>query len=63
MDNVKYGIVGLGNMGRAHRENITLHKMKEHAFGLTLQRSGDEGAKASAASSMFKYYGLSLIHI
>ena len=40
-----------------HRENITLHKMKEHAFGLTLQRSGDEGAKASAASSMFKYYG------
>ena len=41
----------------AHRENITLHKMKEHAFGLTLQRSGDEGAKASAASSMFKYYG------
>jgi alkylation response protein AidB-like acyl-CoA dehydrogenase len=31
--------------------------MKEHAFGLTLQRSGDEGAKASAASSMFKYYG------
>ena len=41
----------------AQRENITLHKMKEHAFGLTLQRSGDEGAKASAASSMFKYYG------
>jgi alkylation response protein AidB-like acyl-CoA dehydrogenase len=41
----------------SHRENITLHKMKEHAFGLTLQRSGDEGAKASAASSMFKYYG------
>mgnify|MGYP000132277304 CR=1 FL=1 len=41
----------------SHRDNITLHKMKEHAFGLTLQRSGDEGAKASAASSMFKYYG------
>jgi len=41
----------------AQRENITLHKMKEHAFGLTLQRSGDEGTKASAASSMFKYYG------
>jgi len=41
----------------AHRDNITLHKMKEHVFGLTLQRSGDEGAKASAASSMFKYYG------
>ena len=40
-----------------HRDNITLHKMKEHAFGLTLQRSGDEGGKASAASSMFKYYG------
>ena len=31
---------------QAQRENITLHKMKEHAFGLTLQRSGDEGAKA-----------------
>ena len=41
----------------SHRDNITLHKMKEHAFGLTLQRSGDEGGKASAASSMFKYYG------
>jgi alkylation response protein AidB-like acyl-CoA dehydrogenase len=39
------------------RESITMHKMKEHAFGLTLQRSGDEGGKASAASSMFKYYG------
>ena len=22
MEKVKYGIVGLGNMGRAHRENI-----------------------------------------
>ena len=41
----------------SHRDNITHHKMKEHAFGLTLQRSGDEGGKASAASSMFKYYG------
>ena len=41
----------------SYRDNITLHKMKEHAFGLTLQRSGDEGGKASAASSMFKYYG------
>ena len=31
--------------------------MKEHAFGLTLQRAGDEGGKASAVASMFKYYG------
>ena len=28
MDNVKYGIVGLGNMGRAHRENILSGKVK-----------------------------------
>ena len=41
----------------AHRDSITEHKMKEHAFGLTLQRAGDEGGKASATSSMFKYYG------
>ncbi len=39
------------------RSKVATHKMKEHAFGLTLQRSGDEGAKASAASSIFKYYG------
>jgi alkylation response protein AidB-like acyl-CoA dehydrogenase len=31
--------------------------MKEQAFGLTLQRAGDEGGKASATSSIFKYYG------
>ena len=31
--------------------------MKEHAFGLTLQRAGDEGGKDSAVASMFKYYG------
>ena len=31
--------------------------MKEHAFGLTLQRASDEGGKASAVASMFKYYG------
>jgi alkylation response protein AidB-like acyl-CoA dehydrogenase len=31
--------------------------MKEHAFGLTLKRAGDEGGKASAVASMFKYYG------
>ncbi len=41
----------------SHRDSITLHKMKEHTFSLTLQRSNDEGGKASAASSMFKYYG------
>ena len=33
MDNVKYGIVGLGNMGRAHRENILSGKVK--GFDLT----------------------------
>ena len=60
------------------RSDVTTHKMKEHAFGLTLKRAGDEGGKASAVASMFKYYGtehnkkrhemmiaamLSLIHI
>ena len=35
--------------------------MKEHSFGLTLQRAGDEGGKASAASSIFKYYGQNII--
>ena len=39
------------------RAKVTKHKMKEHAFGLTLQRANDEGAKASAASSIFKFYG------
>ena len=39
------------------RATVTKHKMKEHAFGLTLQRANDEGAKASAASSIFKFYG------
>ena len=39
------------------RSRVTEHKMKEHSFGLTLQRAGDEGGKASAASSIFKYYG------
>ena len=38
--------------------NISLsHKIKEHAFGLTLKRAGDEGGKASATASMFKLYG------
>ena len=39
------------------RSKVIDHKMKEHAFGLTLQRAGDEGGKASAVASMFKYYG------
>ena len=39
------------------RSRVTEHKMKEHSFGLTLQRASDEGGKASAASSIFKYYG------
>jgi alkylation response protein AidB-like acyl-CoA dehydrogenase len=39
------------------RADVTSHKMKEHAFGLTLKRAGDEGGKASAVASMFKYYG------
>ena len=39
------------------RSDVTTHKMKEHAFGLTLKRAGDEGGKASAVASMFKYYG------
>ena len=36
---------------------ISSHKIKEHAFGLTLKRAGDEGGKASATASMFKLYG------
>ena len=28
------------------RADVTSHKMKEHAFGLTLKRAGDEGGKA-----------------
>ena len=39
------------------RGKVAAHKMKEQAFGLTLQRAGDEGGKASATSSIFKYYG------
>ena len=39
------------------RSDVTTHKMKEHAFGLTLKRAGDEGGKASAVASMVKYYG------
>ena len=39
------------------RSDVIMHKMKEHAFGLTLKRAGDEGGKASAVASMFKYYG------
>ena len=39
------------------RSEIADHKIKEHAFGLTLKRAGDEGGKASAVASMFKYYG------
>jgi alkylation response protein AidB-like acyl-CoA dehydrogenase len=40
-----------------YRSTIASHKIKEHAFGLTLQRAGDEGGKASATASMFKLYG------
>ncbi len=40
-----------------YRSEITAHKIKEHAFGLTLKRAGDEGGKASATASMFKLYG------
>ena len=32
MENIRYGIVGLGNMGRAHRQSIVDEKIK----GLTL---------------------------
>jgi alkylation response protein AidB-like acyl-CoA dehydrogenase len=39
------------------RSEIATHKIKEHAFGLTLKRAGDEGGKASATASMFKLYG------
>jgi alkylation response protein AidB-like acyl-CoA dehydrogenase len=39
------------------RTEVADHKIKEHAFGLTLKRAGDEGGKASAVASMFKYYG------
>ena len=39
------------------RSEIASHKLKEHAFGLTLKRAGDEGGKASATASMFKLYG------
>ena len=40
-----------------YRSEITAHKIKEHAFGLTLKRAGDEGGKASPSASMFKLYG------
>ena len=40
-----------------YRSEIATHKIKEHAFGLTLKRAGDEGGKASATASMFKLYG------
>ena len=40
-----------------YRSEISSHKIKEHAFGLTLKRAGDEGGKASATASMFKLYG------
>ena len=40
-----------------YRSEISSHKIKEHAFGLTLKRASDEGGKASATASMFKLYG------
>ena len=40
-----------------YRSEISSHKIKEHAFGLTLKRANDEGGKASATASMFKLYG------
>ena len=40
-----------------YRSEIATHKIKEHAFGLTLKRAGDEGGKASATASMCKLYG------
>ena len=40
-----------------YRSEIASHKIKEHAFGLTLKRASDEGGKASATASMFKLYG------
>ena len=40
-----------------YRTEIASHKIKEHAFGLTLKRAGDEGGKASSTASMFKLYG------
>ena len=40
-----------------YRSQIASHKIKEHAFGLTLKRAKDEGGKASATASMFKLYG------
>ena len=44
----------------ALRHEIAKHKMNDHAFALTLSRARAEaksGMGASAASSMFKYYG------
>ena len=47
-----------GKIGNSFfRTEVADHKIKEHAFGLTLKRAGDEGGKASAVASMFKYYG------
>ena len=40
-----------------YRSEITAHKIKEHAFGLTLKRAGDEGGKASPTASSVKLYG------
>ena len=40
-----------------YRSEIASHKIKEHAFGLTIKRAGDEGGKASPTASMFKLYG------
>jgi len=45
------------------RDAVVRQKMDSHAFGLTLQRTGEEskaGKSMGAASSIFKYYGTEL---
>ena len=39
------------------RHRIARHRMRGHAFGLTLERARQEGGGASALSSMFKLFG------
>ena len=54
LDSFRYGNK---NSNGFYRSEISSHKIKEHAFGLTLKRANDEGGKASATASMFKLYG------
>jgi hypothetical protein len=44
-----------------YRSEISSHKIKEHAFGLTLKRAGDEGGKQVQLHQCLSYMEQSII--